>query len=78
MFMQQARDRFFKVFGAPSLFGAQLAGGKNLPVGNGQQKKPPGPFPEAFGAKYENSALAELQGVGADPAKHPVISSLST
>lgn len=25
-----------------------------------------------------NSALAELQGLGATPAKHPVISSLST
>ena len=33
---------------------------------------------EAFRGKSNFSALAELQGLGADPAKHPVISSLST
>ena len=35
--------------------------GKGVPSGEGAAKKPPGPFPEAFGAKYENSALAELR-----------------
>ena len=58
MFMQQGRERFFKVFGAPSLFGGQLPGVKSPQWGRGSKKAPA--IPGGFCAKYENSALAEL------------------
>ena len=50
----------------------------SAPRPGGEREKNAAQMGGVLNALPDGSALGELQGLGADPAKHPVISSLST